>query len=243
MNLAWGLLLCARRSSILYSAALFCILPKLHLECVMYACKVGKNMHYKSNGFSLIRYNIFQPTVSNSEEQEKLMSYLADLTGDEAKHLLSTVIHRNIDMRVEGLENDRQMREVDSNNDYLQKVFRRQTYKLRISENDYQLKLRREKTSYANKLYQYIKDNEKYNEKLQHELKEALEKGDKYKRFWAYCQSNHKEDKHHHRSETPKSSRNEKESDRRVKVEDKKLKIKPPKPTAIITPNSYTSED
>ena len=188
-------------------------------------------MHYKSrltNAMSLIRsISKLQPTVSNTGEQEKLMSYLAQLTGEEAKILLSHVIHRNIDMRFEGQENDRIMKEVDSNNDYMRKTLHRQNYEIKVMKNDYDMKLHKELKSMARKVKQTVKEFER----LETEKKEAEMKADKYKRFYLYCQSNHKEDHHHrdHRSETPKNSRNEKDHEKRVKLKDNKLKIKPSK--------------
>ena len=155
------------------------------------------------------------------------MSYLAQITGDEAKHLLSNLIHRIIDMRVEGQENDRMMREVDSENDLLRKTLRRQDHDRNVQKTAYDMKLRNEEKIMNKKIKSTVKELDRTLE----ELREEKARAEKYKKFYNYCISNHKEDHHHHhRSDTPKNSRNNDKSDKnRGKPRGSKLTIKPTK--------------
>ena len=156
------------------------------------------------------------------------MSYLAQMTGDEAKYLLSYQIHRNIDMRVEGKDNVRMMTDLDLDNDQLRKNLQKQFKARKVLENENDLKYREEER----RMYKKLNAMTKELDRTLAEKKELEARCDKYKRFYLYCSSNHKpdHDHHHHRSETPKSSRNDHKEDKRVKhKENKKLKIKPSK--------------
>lgn len=90
-------------------------------------------------------FNLFlQPHVDDVSEQEKYMSYVSNMTEKEAKHLLLSCTHRLIDVRCQGLDNDRENKIFEENFYGLMKSLKRKDHQLKVLKSEYDVKFMKE---------------------------------------------------------------------------------------------------
>ena len=137
-------------------------------------------------------FNIFlQPHVDDVSEQEKYMSYVSNMTEKEAKHLLLSCTHRLIDVRCQGLDNDRKNKEMDENFYGLMKSLKRKDYQLKVLKSEYDVKFMKEERKCLKKIADVTLKTESQLLEKDEEIQRILEENkqlqkdkEKYKGFY-----------------------------------------------------------
>ena len=120
-----------------------------------------------------------QPHVNDASEQEKYMSYVSNMTENEAKYLLSSSTHRLIDIRCQGLASDQKVKELDHKDHENHKWIKRQQHDLNVLKSAYDMRFMQEERKYRKKIAELTLKTEEQIDEKDKEIQRLLEQNTK----------------------------------------------------------------
>jgi len=124
-------------------------------------------------------HTVSLPHVNDASEQEKYMSYVSNMTENEAKYLLSSSTHRLIDIRCQGLASDQKVKELDHKDYENHKWIKRQQHDLNVLKSAYDMRFMQEERKYRKKIAELTLKTEEQIDEKDKEIQRLLEQNTK----------------------------------------------------------------
>ena len=145
----------------------------------VFHCSASNLSRLKSHFKIIIILFCLQPHVNDASEQEKYMSYVFNMTENEAKYLLSSSTHRLIDIRCQGLASDQKVKELDHKDYENHKWIKRQQHDLNVLKSAYDMRFMQEERKYRKKIAELTLKTEEQIDEKDKEIQSLLEENTK----------------------------------------------------------------